>query len=297
MDELRIAVLGPGAVGGLLAAVLVHAGARVVCVARASSADRLNREGIALSSDRFGAIDVAVRAVERLTSPVDILCVTVKATGLDEALDRVSPRSLDNAVVIPFLNGVEHVDRIRRHFPATGVVPATIRVETVRDDTGRIRQVSPFASIEVADGTSRSVTVTRLAELLRSAGFDVMSRNDERPMLWEKLAVLTPLALLTTAYDVPAGVVRTTYRTELLQVAAEVASVARSRGAAVDRDSIVAFVDRVPESMGSSMQSDAAHGRPLELEAIGGAVIRAAEDDSIDVPTLSRLVTTLRALR
>jgi 2-dehydropantoate 2-reductase len=79
-------------------------------------------------------------------------------------------------------------------------------------------------------------------------------------------------------------------RDDLAELLAEVTAVARAEGAATTAESVLAFVESVPEGMESSMQKDAAAGRPLELDAIGGAVLRAAERHGIETPAMARLV-------
>ena len=108
------------------------------------------------------------------------------------------------------------------------------------------------------------------------------------------MSFLAPLALVTTHARPPAGVARMERRDAALGVIHEVAGVARAAGVAVDEAAVVVLLDGVPEQMESSMQRDAAAGRPLELEAIGGAVLRAAEAAGLVAPVTARLVGDLR---
>ena len=87
---MNVAVLGPGGVGGLLAALLARQGDRVVCIARPSTCERLLADGISVKSKRFGDFKASVEAAPELRSPVDVCFVAVKATELGSALDRVS---------------------------------------------------------------------------------------------------------------------------------------------------------------------------------------------------------------
>jgi 2-dehydropantoate 2-reductase len=107
--------------------------------------------------------------------------------------------------------------------------------------------------------------------------------NCERPvplgetaLLWDKLAFPAPLALLTMHAGAPAGVVRDERRADLETVIGEVAAVAGAAGARVEPTRILGMFDRVPAGMKSSMQRDAEAKRPTELDAIGGAVLRAS---------------------
>ncbi|MCA1656166.1 MAG: 2-dehydropantoate 2-reductase [Actinobacteria bacterium] len=292
---LRVAVLGPGGVGGLLGGLLARAGATVTCLAGAATATALTEVGLRISSGRFGDFTVPVRAAERLSEPVDVCLVTVKATQLDTALQRVPPDVLGGALVVPLLNGVEHVALLRQRYPEAAVVAATIRVESTRVAPAQIRHDSPFASIELAAGQQQHERVEQLAHALRQTGLDVRVTEDEGAILWGKLNFLAPLALLTTDEDAPAGMVRERRREDLIAVIAEVAAVARAEGAPADEHGVLEFFDQIPASMQSSMQRDAAADRPTELEAIGGAVVRTAATHGIPVPVTARLVEQLRA--
>lgn len=292
---LRVAVLGPGGVGGLLGGLLARAGATVTCLAGADTAAALDRRGLGVDSGRFGNFTVPVQAAERLSEPVDVCLVTVKATQLDTAVQRVPADVLGGALVVPLLNGVEHVALLRQRYPEAAVVAATIRVESTRVAPAQIRHDSPFASIELAAGHELSDRVEQLADALQQAGLDVRIGEDEGAILWAKLNFLAPLALLTTDEGAPAGVVRERRREDLVAVIAEVAAVARAEGAPADERGVLEFFDQVPASMQSSMQRDAAAGRPTELEAIGGAVVRSAATHGIPVPVTARLVEQLRA--
>ena len=168
-----------------------------------------------------------------------------------------------------------------------------IRVESTRVAAGRIEHTSPFSWIEVGSATAPPDRVLALADQLRRAGLEVTVRDDETALLWDKLAFLAPLALLTTHANAPAGVVRERHRADLTAVVDEVTAVARAAGAPVPAEAILGMFDRVPAGMKSSMQRDAEAGRPTELDAIGGAVLRAAGRHGVHTPVTARLVDDL----
>lgn len=290
--RLRIAVLGPGGVGGLLAALLAQHGCDVTCLAGASTVAVLREQGVRLTSNRFGPVSADVRATEHLDHPVDVCFVTVKATSLDAALERLPAELLGDALVVPLLNGVEHVAELRRRYPRATVVAATIRVESTRTAPATVRHDSPFAAIELA--APAGAPVRRLTEQLRLAGLDVEVRDDETAVLWDKLSFLAPMALLTTYTGASAGTVRGQHRATLQAVVQEVAAVATAEGRPRDPAAVLAMVDSLPAGMQSSMQRDAAAGREIEVEAIGGAVLRAAARHGVPVPETTRLIEELR---
>lgn len=293
---VTVAVLGPGGVGGLLAGLLARAGHRVVCLAGAKTAQALGENGIAVRSVVHGEFTVPVEADTVLREAPDVLLVAVKQTALADALERV-PADLVAAgtAVVPLLNGVEHLDVLRGRYPGAEVVGAAIQVESTRVAPGVIEQTSPFNILQVACGTPPPPAPAALAEGLREAGAEVVFRDGEQAVLWEKLAFLAPFALLTTYFRATAGTVRTEHRERMLPVVEEVAAVARAAGAGRTAEDIVAFFDRLPQTMKSSMQRDVEAGRPTELDAIGGAVLRAAERCAVPVPATAALVAELEA--
>ncbi|MHC0432069.1 ketopantoate reductase family protein [Streptomyces sp. O3] len=288
-----VAVLGPGGIGGLVGALLARAGHRVICLAREETAAAVAEQGLTLRSGAFGDFTIRVETDTQLREPVDAVIVAPKETALRAALDRVPPKALGDALVVPLLNGVEHAAVLRERYPAGQVVPGTIRAESTRVAPAVIEHGTPFARIEVASATADHARVAALAAVLRGAGFDTTVPEDETTMLWGKLSMLLPLALLTTRYAVPIGGVRGEHRAELRSVLEEFEHVARGVGAEVDTGAVLAFLDAAPEGMRSSMQRDAEAGRALEIDAIGGALLRAAARQGVEVPVTARLVAAL----
>jgi len=291
---LSVAVLGPGGVGGLLAALLARGGNSVEVLASESTVRAITERGLRVESKLFGDFQVSVRTATRLQSPVDACLIAVKNTQLTEALKRVPPDVLGQGLVVPFLNGIDHLDLLRSIYPSSSVVAATLRVETARAEPGLIRQLSPFASIEIAPSDANRDRVERLAAQLKAVCIDVRIRGDETSMMWDKLSFLAPVALLTTHERANAGAIRTRRREDTLAVISEVAAVAAAEGATIDAEAVVRALDSVPETFETSMQRDQAAGRPLEIDAIGGAVVRRAALAGVRVPVTARLVEELR---
>ena len=208
---------------------------------------------------------------------------------------RAKADAVGRSLVIPFLNGIEHVDFLRSVFLPSSVVPATIRVETARVRPGLTRQTSPFASIEMEATEDNRDRVESIAAHLSGAGLDVRVRDDELAMLWDKFAFLAPMALLTTHERANVGAIRTRRRADAIALIGEVAAVAKADGVAIDPGAVLHLLDTVPESMESSMQRDQAAGRQLELEALGGALLRRVDKAGVDVHVTRRLVDELQA--
>ncbi|WP_084337566.1 ketopantoate reductase family protein [Actinomadura oligospora] len=287
---LKVAVLGPGGVGGLLAALLSRAGHRVICIAGEETAETLRRSGVQVRSGQFGHFSAKVEADTELREPVDLCLVTVKHTALGQALDRVPGKYLGDGLVLPLLNGIEHTDSLRERYGTQRVAPAVIRVESTRTAPGVIEHGSPFTEIDLAGPPER---LEPLAALLTAAGAATRVLPGEDAVLWAKLAFLAPFALLTTRYRQPVGTIRSERREELAALVEETTAVSRACGAPMDAAQVMARYDAFPPGGKSSMQRDAEAGRPLELDAIGGALLRAAGRHGVPVPLAERLVAEL----
>src|ERR1041384_2034432 len=139
---MRHAVLGAGGGGGFVGAVLAHGGERVTLLRRPETL-AVHPDSLALESG-LGGFRAACTRAARLEEEVDVLWVTPKATQLESALALVPEPALARRVV-PLLNGVDHVTRLRERLGEAAVVPGTIAAELERAGPGRIVHRSAFA--------------------------------------------------------------------------------------------------------------------------------------------------------
>jgi 2-dehydropantoate 2-reductase len=292
---MSIAVLGPGGVGGLLAALLERAGHEVTVVARDSTAERIAASGIEVDSVTFGRFTARPRAVERLTEPADALLVATKASGLEAALERID---VEPATVLPLLNGLDHIAVLRRRFPSDSVLAGSIRVEADRPRAGTVVHTSPFLLVSMASRVpAMAPRIERLAAALGDAGVPFEVLDSEANVMWSKLVRLNALACTTSAYDKLLGEIRSTpaLRADLVGAMMEAAAAGREEGADVDGETAIEELERAHATLGSSMQRDIAAGREPELDAIPGSVMRAAARHGLSCPTIGRLVEMIAA--
>jgi 2-dehydropantoate 2-reductase len=283
-----IAVLGPGGVGGLVAAALARAGEPVTVVAREATAEAIARDGIRVRSVRLGEFTARPAAAATLEDPGGSLLVAPKATGLAAALERVRA---EPGLVVPLLNGLEHMELLRKRF-GDRVAAGVIRVESDRPEPGVVVHTSQFLRVDMAsDGEALRPALEALAARLEAAGVPAVVGGSEAKVLWSKLVRLNALALATSAFDLPLGPIRSTpeLRAELEGCVVEGAAVAAVEGASVDARAVLAELGEAHGELRSSMQRDIAAGREPELDAIAGAVLRAGARHDIECPTVARL--------
>ena len=281
---MTVAVLGPGAVGGVLAVGLARAGVRVVCIARPDTAQVIGSEGLTL---RHGQEVETARpeAVTELHEPVELLLVTVKAPALEDALGRVlAPPE----TVIPQLNGIEHMRTLRRRLSGSRVVAGSIGwIEAWLERPGVIVQNTPRVLMTLSSDADHAS-----AELLRRSGVDTRVDGSEAAVLWEKLARQAPVAAATAATQRPIGELRSDreWRSRLVEAITETCAVAAADGVPLEPDAQWEIIESMPPLLTSSTARDIAAGRASELDAITGAAVRAAHRVGIDAPALEGLL-------
>jgi 2-dehydropantoate 2-reductase len=294
-DDRSLAVLGPGGVGGFLAAALARAGEPVTVVAREATAVQINERGIAVRSVRLGDFLARPTAVPRLAESVETLFVATKASGLDAALERVAaPPEL----VVPLLNGLDHMAALKRHFGPGRVAAGAIRIEADRPEPAVIVQTSPFLRIDLgADDARVRPRLEQVVARLEEAEVPARILDSESQVLWSKLVRLNALACTTSASGEKIGLIRSdpVWRATLTRCIEEAATVAAADGATVDPAATLAELDDAHPGLGSSMQRDLQAGREPELDAIAGAVLRAAERHGLSCPTIASLYQQIEA--
>lgn len=285
-------MLGPGGVGGLIAAVLHRAGTPVLAIAREPTAAAIEQEGIRLRSVRFGELRAMVPARTRLTEPCDALIIATKATALEPALARIETSP---PLVLALLNGIEHIAALRRRFDPETVAAATIRVGSEHPQPGVVIHTSSFLRVEMAGPAALAERMAALAQTLREAGVPAQVRDSEAQVMWSKLVRLNALACTTSAHDLPLGPIRSdpALRAELIGAIEEGCAVARAEGASIEAAATLAELDEANPDHGSSMRREIAAGGTPEIDAIPGALLRAGARHGIECPVTAGLLEAI----
>ena len=286
---MKHAILGAGAIGGLMATALGSLGADVILIVRP---EKLAEHPHTLSWERpTGTISATVKTAARLTEPVEVLWIATKTYQLEAALSAVEALP---SIIVPLLNGVDHVAALRAHFGDDRVVPATIAVEAERSAPGRFVQRSPVRLNVAASG--EPVLQETIAGL-QGLGFVCRFTASEPTLLWSKLCFLGPFALVTSASGKNAGEIlaHPEWKAKLESAVGEACAVAKKAGAQVDAERILAIFPGSPPTTRASMAKDLAAGRKLELDDIAGPILRGGVGYGIPTPTTASLVGMIEA--
>ncbi|GHH67613.1 ketopantoate reductase family protein [Promicromonospora soli] len=291
MSDNLIAVIGPGAIGGLVAAMLQQAGHDVVVVARQKTARQVTEHGLDVQTDAFGTWHAPLAAATEVPRGARVV-VAVKAEGVADAAKLLADAAPTE--VLSLLNGLDHLDVLRAAQPGVRVVGATIAGETLRTGAGGFGP----ALVRHRGNLLRMVVPDDAAELgvvaaLRSTPIEVDTGGTDAEVLWKKLRFLAPLALLTTTWETGIGDALTRDPRLTSGLLAEIAATATAEGVPTTGEDLAGILGGFPAPMRSSLQADVEAGRPGELDAIGGAVSRRAAAHGIATPVVDDVIARI----
>jgi 2-dehydropantoate 2-reductase len=300
---MHIAIVGAGAVGGYYGARLAQAGHEVTLIARGANLEAIRAKGMRVrsASGEF-AVPVKAESDPARVGPVDLVVFAVKTYSNPQALPLVPPLVGPSTVVLPLQNGVDTADQLAavvapgRVLAGTTYIGATLVEPGVVDYIGTVRKIvfgEAFGDRVVTD------RVSRLRETLAAADIQAEAAADSRIAIWEKFIFLAPIAALTAAARLPIGPAwaQPAFREAFDAAMAEIEALARHAGVPVAADiraQKLRYLDTSPPGMRSSMMVDITSGRPLELEALVGNVVRRGRAAGIPTPVMAALYGVLK---
>lgn len=285
-----IAIVGPGAVGGLLAWLLHRAGGNVVVVGRAASVETINSHGIRVTSTVFGEGTEFVPAREIVPEGASVI-LTVKTFGLDDSVKLIAASEPHD--VLSLMNGVGHAETLSQRLDGVPVSAGSMAVEASRSANGAIEHQSPFARVAVPSSSSEFASVRALA----NTEVELTVGGTDAEVLWRKFRFLAPLALLTSYWQTALGEALKKDPALTQAVLAEVVACEIADGVSDTVESLAATLSGLPQKMRSSLQADLAAGQASELDSIGGELVRQAARHSITIPAIQKVVAQLSEKR
>ena len=298
---MKLAIFGAGAIGGYLAVKLHQAGADVTVIARGPHLAAMRTKGLTLKSEGE-TVNVSVRATDKAeeAGPQDYVVVTLKANGLAPVAPEIAKLMGPQTALVTGINGVPYW----YFYGLDG--PWRDRVVESVDPGGKLWQLLPpsqaigsivYPAAEVIepgviehtygnrftlgepDG-SKSTRVEALSQMFVKAGLKAPVRTNIRDEMWVKLwgnLAFNPLSALTTA-----TLDRLVFRPDLCAVARAMMEEGREIAEALGVKFAVGIDKRI-EGAGevgvhkTSMLQDLERGRPMEIDALLGAVVELAD--------------------
>ncbi len=303
---MRVVVYGTGGVGGYFGGRLAEAGEDVIFLARGAHLDAIRANGLTVESVRgnFAVRPARAESDPAAIGPVDLVIVGVKTWQVREAAEAMRPLIGPETLVLPLQNGVDAPYELAEVLDKDGQPPHVLgglcRLVTMVAAPGVIKHagMDPYLAFNRLDGQPDPRVDQLLAAFKKAQGLTVEVPADIVAALWAKFAFIAPFSGVGAVTRVPAGVLRAVPETRAMLEGAlrEVEAVARARGVNVPADvvqRVLAQVDGLPEGGTASMQRDIMEGRPSELEAQNGSVVRMGRASGVPTPVNQFLYAAL----
>jgi len=289
---MRIAIFGAGGLGGYYGVRLAQAGHDVAFIARGAQLNAIRKNGLKLISPLGDAHLKKTTATSdpREIGPVDAVVVAVKTWQVPEAAKAMKPMIGSDTIVVPFLNGVEAPDELAAILGAQHVLGGLSKVFSLIEAPGVIRHFNPGAYVEIGElGGGLSKRVETLRAAFEQAGSQAVASADIRTELWKKLLTVSSWAGLGALARSPMGVLRGQPETRALidRAMDEGIAVGVRRGCPITSDykrELWKFYEAMPADATASMQRDIMAGKPSELDAWNGAIVRFGIETGVDTP-------------
>ncbi len=286
---MRIAVMGAGGVGGCLGARLLQAGANVTLVARGEHLEAMQRKGLRLKQAN-GHFTVPVKATDDPceVGPVDLVLLAVKTYQIPEAARAMDPMIGPKTQIVTLQNGVDSADGLTESFGPDRVLPGTSYTIASIESPGVIKQQSKTARIIFGRADGQITPEAEAVQDCLTPAIDAELTGDIASVLWSKFLLTAPGNAInaTSRFPITQLIKTNEGRNLLVGAMEEVAAVGLAAGVNIDPEAIpkgIKFMESLPEDQRMSMLDDIEAGRPLELEAQAGAVVRIGR--RVNVPT------------
>jgi 2-dehydropantoate 2-reductase len=290
-NEMKIAVIGAGGVGGYFGGKLAQAGHPVTFVARGEHFKAIRENGLKVLSisgdfviDKVSVTDEMINA-----GTADLVLLAVKAWQVKEAAREIKGIADERTTVLPLQNGVLAAQELAAHLDKRNIVGGLCRIISKIEAPGVIRHfgVEPFIAFGELDNQKTDRTA-RIKEVFDRAGIACQVAEDIHVELWNKFMAICVSGLLAITRSTY-GTVRALKETRKMMsdLLGEIHEIALRSGIRLDDTAVekaMRLIDSYPCESTSSLTRDVMEGRPSEIDYQNGTVVRLAEEYNIDVP-------------
>ncbi|MDI5969069.1 2-dehydropantoate 2-reductase [Streptomyces sp. SL13] len=297
----RVLVVGAGATGGYFGARLHAAGRDVTFLLRPRRAAQVRENGLRLTgAGEPETVTPRVVTADALSGPYGIVLLSVKAAGLRPALEDLAPAVGPDTVIVPFLNGMAHLDVLNGRFGAAAVLGGVVKVVAKLGPDGEIVRLARSAGMAVGEQDGRDTPRLRaVAAALGGAGYDFATPPDILAAMWHKWVFIATLTAVTCLLSGTVGEVAAVpggpaFATAVLGEAAAVSAAAGFPLPAAERDGVLATATTEGSPFAPSMYRDLVQGLPTEVEHVLADLTARARHFGVGTPLLDLATARLR---
>ncbi|GLQ88957.1 2-dehydropantoate 2-reductase [Dyella flagellata] len=300
---MKILVVGAGAIGGYFGGRLLETGQDVTFLVRKARAQALAQHGLQIRSQAGDASLMAPPTVQAdaLHETFDLIMLSCKAYHLPQALQDMAPAVGEQTLILPLLNGMQHLDRLDARFGAGRVLGGLCVIPATLDAEGVVRHLGASAGLSFGERDGgRSPRVERIAQAMANARFDSRLSNTILQDMWNKWVFLAALAGITCLMRAPIGDIVAAPGGEraILDLLEECRRVAEANGyapgdAAMQRSRTM--LTEAGSTLSASMLRDLEQGSPVEADHVIGDLLARGEAAALELPKLRLAYTQLMA--
>ncbi len=302
---MRIAVMGAGSIGGYFGGMLAQAGNRVTLIARGEHLSAIRHRGLRIQRDE-GLLTIPCGSLLQATDnagdvgTVELVLLTVKTYQNEAALPSMLPMLGPETPVLCLQNGVDSYLIAGRTAGAERMLPGAAYIEAVRPEPGLVIQSGSV--VRIAFGEPEGADSARgrdIQQTLTAAGISAEFSNDIQRTLWAKFLFIATMAGVTSLSREPMArlMPRSDWRRVIESCMREIERVALAASVNLDENVVpdtLAYIEANLAAMHASMHSDIMAGRPLELEALNGAVGRVGREVGVATPVNDLIYAALK---
>ncbi len=300
---MRILVIGAGAVGGYFGARLHQAGRDVTFLVRDRRAAQLRSSGLqVIEPETVFTIQPNLLTAAKLHADpedFDLILLGTKAYQLAAAMEDFAPAVGPHTAILPLLNGMAHLDKLKERFGAEKVLGGSTRISADVDAEGRVIDMDKLLH-DIHFGELDGAATERIQAIdatLRGCDFDVFLEPDVVAFMWNKWTVLSALASITCLLRGSIGAVEAVPygKQTALAVLAESVAIATANGYPPPGPFLAAVETRLTlkgSDLTASMHRDMMRGAPVEVEHILGDLLARAK--GVDAPLLRAAYVQLK---
>jgi len=305
-NKTKIVIAGIGGVGGYFGGLLAKSYAgndniEIYFIARGKHLEKIESNGLKVIKGDIEFVakpHLATNDVAKIGAS-DYIMISTKNYDLVEMLNQLSPCVTANTVILPLLNGVEAVEKIRTQFPNNLVPAGCAYIVSAIKEPGIVENMGNRQEIYFGLDNESDIRLSVLLDLFKSAGIEATLSNEISKIIWEKFIFLSCIATATSYYDKTIGQLLQDHKNELLDLLKEVTNIAKAKNITVDQnigEKAMAHYSALPSSATSSMHRDFQSGSSqTELQSITGYVVKQAEKLNLKTPTFQKAYIALQS--
>jgi len=299
---MRILVVGAGAVGGYFGGRMLAAGRDVTFLVREKRAQLLARNGLQIKSPvgDLALSNPPTVQKQNLQQAYDLVILSCKAYDLNDAIDSFAAAIGPDTVILPLLNGLQHLDVLAARFGAEKILGGQCVIASTVDADGAIRHLNTFHGMTFGerDGAA-SARVQAIEQQLAGAGFDVNASATILQSMWEKWIMLASLAGSTSLMrsnigDIMQAAGGLEFVSGLLDEASGVAAANGHAPGGPFFERTRKMLTEAGSTLTASMFRDIGNGARIEADHIIGDLLRRGREAAVKTDLLQVVYTHLK---